>query len=48
VDGSGHIIELYADGTWYSDKAGELSLEEYFDWLKEKRAAATTAIAGRF
>jgi len=33
--------------TWYSDKAGELSFERYFAWLKEKRATVTAAIAGR-
>jgi len=36
----GHIIHLYADGTWDSDKAGaESSLETYLTWIKEKRAA---------
>jgi len=41
----GHIIHLYADGTWDSDKAPrERSLEEYLTWTREKLAA----LGGRF
>jgi len=37
---AGHIIHLYADGTWDSDKAvAESSLERYLAWIQEKRAA---------
>ena len=36
----GHIIHLYASGTWDSDKAApEWSLQEYFAWLKPRRTA---------
>lgn len=39
-----HLIELYSDGTWYSDKAASgSSMEEYFAWLREKRAAIDSA-----
>ena len=30
-----HYIYLYADGSWHGDKAGSMSMEEYFAWLKE-------------
>jgi hypothetical protein len=37
----GHILHLYADGTWDSDKAPpDWSLEEYFAWLEPRLAAA--------
>ena len=36
----GHIIYLYADGTWDSDKAGaEQSLEDYLAWIRDRLAA---------
>jgi len=42
----GHIVHLYPDGTWDSDKAAlGASLEEYLDWIEEK--LALIAGAGR-
>jgi hypothetical protein len=36
----GHIIHLYADGEWDSDKAPrEQPLEDYLTWIREKCAA---------
>jgi hypothetical protein len=36
----GHIIHLYADGEWDSDKAPrEQSLEDYLTWIREGLAA---------
>jgi hypothetical protein len=33
---SGHIIHLYTDGTWHSDKAAKgSSLENYLSWIEE-------------
>ena len=33
----GHLIELYADGTWYSDKARPSeSLQEYLDRIEQQ------------
>jgi hypothetical protein len=32
----GHIVHLYPDGTWHSDKAAENSnFEEYLKWVSE-------------
>ena len=43
-----HIIHLYADGTWDSDKAGaEQSLEAYLTWIREKRSALRAALGER-
>ena len=39
LPGTGHIIHLYPDGTWDSDKAAQgSSLKQYFAWLKPLRA----------
>ena len=39
----GHIIHLYADGTWHSDKAPrQQSLEDYLAWIRDTRAAIQT------
>jgi hypothetical protein len=36
----GHIIHLYPEGEWDSDKAGSCeSLEEYLSWLATRLAA---------
>jgi hypothetical protein len=36
----GHIIYLYSDGTWDSDKAPRgQPLEDYLAWIREKLAA---------
>ena len=33
----GHIIFLYENGTWYSDKGDpKLSLQEYLDWMDQR------------
>jgi len=43
-----HIIHLYADGTWESDKAGaEQSLGAYLTWIREKRTALQAALGER-
>jgi hypothetical protein len=42
----GHIIHLYSDGSWDSDKAASgWSLTEYFGWLRPLRAALARALA---
>jgi hypothetical protein len=42
----GHIIYLYADGTWDSDRASAgWSLKEYFAWLAPRRAEFMQALA---
>jgi hypothetical protein len=39
----GHIVHLYADNGWDSDKAGgEQSLEGYLAWIKDRLAAIET------
>ena len=38
LPGAGHIIHLYSNGTWDSDKAADdWSLDEYLAWLKRPR-----------
>ncbi len=33
---TGHIIWLYADGTWHSDKADPgVSMQGYLDWIEQ-------------
>jgi hypothetical protein len=41
----GHIIHLYDDGTWESDKAAaNWSLRDYLAWLAPRRAALLSAL----
>ena len=36
---AGHIIHLYRDGSWDSDKAdGGWSLDKYLTWIRQKAA----------
>lgn len=39
----GHIVELFADATWYSDKAPEgITLDEYLKQLAKNKASLST------
>ncbi|MBV9155337.1 MAG: hypothetical protein JO097_03690 [Acidobacteriaceae bacterium] len=39
LSNSGHIIYLYADGTWFSDKAAKgSSLDAYLKWIDDVSA----------